>query len=387
MPRDLLLAKPKSWDTFEDIACDLFTEFYKGHNFQRYGRQGQGQNGVDIVGVVQDEVVGIQCKHSAVDDKLTSKQLDDEIKKADEFSPTLNKLIFATSASRDTTLTTHCLNTSIKRKYNSVDAYSTFSNHIDVPFPTLDFIKGLYSSVSKIFQADNPFINYVFSDKEKKAENLDFYKKDCWEAYKDTPNAIVIIDTNGNNYERYILDIRFVEYVKSEGNIIKEIIFSFDNKTYYAFDNESLLVAEKETGADYSTLTETKNEKNKVGKTPAVWLSNKFISGTNEIVRQSLISDSLTKIEELLITEINDVIINEKLVPVTLKYIDKCTYDVGHEYCLDGWIMKRVEESSGDTIITNDVSKIDYNNKRVPCYICNQQLVPGDTVNIEKPVE
>ena len=116
MPRDLLLAKPKSWDTFEDIACDLFTEFYKGHNFQRYGRQGQGQNGVDIVGVVQDEVVGIQCKHSAVDDKLTSKQLDDEIKKADEFSPTLNKLIFATSASRDTILTTHCLNTSIKRK-------------------------------------------------------------------------------------------------------------------------------------------------------------------------------------------------------------------------------------------------------------------------------
>ena len=278
-------------------------------------------------------------------------------------------------------------NTTIKNRYNSVDAYSTFTNHLNVPFPTLDFVKGLYSSVSKIFCADNPFINYVFSDKEKKADNLDFYKNECWEAYKDTPNAIVIIDTNNGVYERYILDIRFVKYVKSKENIIKEIIFSFDDKKYYAFDEDSLFVGETESKGDYESIKEVSNIPNTLEKTPAVWLSDKFIKGTNEIVRQSLISDSLSKIEELLITEVNDSIINEKLVPVTLKYIDKCTYDVGHEYCLDGWIMKRVEEANGDEIIINDVSKLDSNGKRVPCHICNRQLVPGDNISVEKPVD
>lgn len=116
MPRDLLLAKPKSWDTFEDIVCDLFIELNRAHNFQRYGRQGLSQDGVDIVGVVKDEVIGIQCKHFIGDGSLTTTQIDDEITKAEKFLPELNKLIFATSSPRATNLVSHCLEVSQRRK-------------------------------------------------------------------------------------------------------------------------------------------------------------------------------------------------------------------------------------------------------------------------------
>lgn len=103
-----LFPKPRDWETFEDIVCDVFSRTYQSDNFQRYARRGQHQHGVDVVGRTQTGLLGIQCKHRTTGG-ISSKQVDNEIARAEGFSPALSKLIVATSAATDGKLQSHVL--------------------------------------------------------------------------------------------------------------------------------------------------------------------------------------------------------------------------------------------------------------------------------------
>lgn len=95
----LEIAKPKNWKDFERISARLCEKIYKTTNIHRYGRQGQQQNGVDIMIESEGGIVGIQCKHV---EKLTSSEIDDEIEKAEKFIPALKSFKFYTTLKRDT---------------------------------------------------------------------------------------------------------------------------------------------------------------------------------------------------------------------------------------------------------------------------------------------
>ncbi|GAB4574711.1 MAG: hypothetical protein Kow0077_22650 [Anaerolineae bacterium] len=103
-----LFPKPRDWETFEDIVCDVFSRTYQSDNFQRYARRGQRQHGVDVVGRTQTGLLGIQCKHRTTGG-ISSKEVEDEIARAEGFSPPLSKLIVATSAATDGELQSHVL--------------------------------------------------------------------------------------------------------------------------------------------------------------------------------------------------------------------------------------------------------------------------------------
>jgi hypothetical protein len=106
MASQFIFPKPKNWDTFEDIVCDVFTRKLNNRNFQRYGKSGQKQFGVDIVGVVDGLVVGIQCKHYP-NGKITKTDIDTELSKAESFHPQLDQFYFVTSADRDVDVTSY----------------------------------------------------------------------------------------------------------------------------------------------------------------------------------------------------------------------------------------------------------------------------------------
>lgn len=95
----LEIAKPKNWQDFERISARLCEKIYKTTNIHRYGRQGQQQNGVDIMIESERGIVGIQCKHV---EKLTSSEIDGEIEKAEKFIPALKSFKFYTTIKRDT---------------------------------------------------------------------------------------------------------------------------------------------------------------------------------------------------------------------------------------------------------------------------------------------
>ena len=99
-----LLPKPRDWNTFEDIVCDIMRAEYKQNNFQRYGRHGQKQHGVDIAGLTSSaDLIGAQCKHHS-DGTSSVADLKKEIAEANNFTPALNKYIFYISQNTDPTL-------------------------------------------------------------------------------------------------------------------------------------------------------------------------------------------------------------------------------------------------------------------------------------------
>lgn len=118
MGTHFIFPKPKDWDTFEDIVCDVFARKYNNFNFQRYGRSGQSQSGVDIAGFTQVGMLGIQCKHHP-DKNIPNSEIDDEITKAEEFEPTLDEFVIVTSADRDVTAHKHVLKISQQRQEES----------------------------------------------------------------------------------------------------------------------------------------------------------------------------------------------------------------------------------------------------------------------------
>lgn len=93
---------PKSWDEFEDITLDAAKLRWGSDEFFRYGRSGQAQQGVDVWGHDEEELVGIQCKNTV--SGLTLDIVNTEIQNAEAFDPKLDRLYIATTAARDATL-------------------------------------------------------------------------------------------------------------------------------------------------------------------------------------------------------------------------------------------------------------------------------------------
>ncbi len=149
MAPEFIFPKPRNWETFEDIVCDIFSRKFGNINFQRYGRSGQRQDGVDIVGPTKDGLLGIQCKHHLGGD-IDINEIDDEITKAEKFSPCLGAFYFATSASRDTKVQSHVLERNELRKREGKflvsiffweDIYNWLNEHPDLMYKhfTKDF--------------------------------------------------------------------------------------------------------------------------------------------------------------------------------------------------------------------------------------------------------
>lgn len=94
------LPTPKSWDEFEDICLSAIKIKFDNVNFNRYGRSGQKQNGVDIVGIDSfGRLIGVQCKNTL--NSLTEKLIVKEISEAESFTPSLSVLYIATSRPPD----------------------------------------------------------------------------------------------------------------------------------------------------------------------------------------------------------------------------------------------------------------------------------------------
>jgi len=99
------IPKPKDEQTFERASEVLWRCVLNDPNAKLYGRRGQKQNGVDIVGKRDgdpDKIVGIQCKQKG-DGKTLSEQDDvrSDVEKAKNFEPALSELIFVTTAPDD----------------------------------------------------------------------------------------------------------------------------------------------------------------------------------------------------------------------------------------------------------------------------------------------
>lgn len=106
------IPKPSDEQAFERCCEVLWRCVLGDDSAHRYGRRGQRQDGVDIVGCRNgdpDRIVGIQCKLKGEGRRLEEREIREEAEKALRFKPCLSEYIIVTTAPDDATFHTLAL--------------------------------------------------------------------------------------------------------------------------------------------------------------------------------------------------------------------------------------------------------------------------------------
>lgn len=101
------IPKPTDEQAFERCNVILWRCVLKDPTAQAYGRRGQRQHGVDILGCRDgrpEKPVGIQCKLKGEGKLLSEKEVRDEVEKAMGFNPPLSEYVIVTTAPNDSSL-------------------------------------------------------------------------------------------------------------------------------------------------------------------------------------------------------------------------------------------------------------------------------------------
>jgi len=96
--------KPTSWNEFEDIVTDIIALQYPSMSINRYGRQGQTQNGIDILLSNPNINIGVQCKN------INSLSLNDIDKIINDIKLNTDIIIIFVSTDRDLNIINHVVN-------------------------------------------------------------------------------------------------------------------------------------------------------------------------------------------------------------------------------------------------------------------------------------
>lgn len=100
------IPKPKDWQAFQRNCVFLYRAELNDPHAVEYGRQGQTQRGIDIIGKRNgnpDRYVGIQCRH--VVEPLKQTKIMADCRAALDVNANLREIIFATTAPNDTAAT------------------------------------------------------------------------------------------------------------------------------------------------------------------------------------------------------------------------------------------------------------------------------------------
>lgn len=123
MPTPPLMRLPKSEspEEFESLCKDVLIKTYKNEiRFERYGRKGQGQNGIDIYGEISSEYIVAQCKNylGIKAAKTLTKKIDKDLNMSKKlpFYNKIKKFIIMTSMDIDTDIQNY-----IESKKHEVD--------------------------------------------------------------------------------------------------------------------------------------------------------------------------------------------------------------------------------------------------------------------------
>lgn len=98
---------PKNHADFESKSVILFRILLEDPSVKKLGRSGQKQFGIDLIGYRKQDLkrpVGIQCKKKKPTEKLTAKEVRDEVKKALKYDPPIFEYIIVTTADDDRAL-------------------------------------------------------------------------------------------------------------------------------------------------------------------------------------------------------------------------------------------------------------------------------------------
>lgn len=209
---------PQNWKDFEKFLKGVVDVIWKQEGWQNYGRPGQDQAGIDLYGYDEKKrFTAIQCKKKNLTNSkgklltaslLTKKMIESEIISAEKVSdPKIERLIFATTSSRDTKVQDDIRAINHERKKDDKflievwfweDFQVLIENHIELMYwyysELLDSIHKYDKDIHIFTMLRQAFTRPAFSREIRREESgVDFIQ-----AIKNTMEAI----TTGKLYNR-----------------------------------------------------------------------------------------------------------------------------------------------------------------------------------------
>lgn len=110
------IPQPQNWQDFETLCKKLWSAEWEIF-LKKNGRNGQGQDGVDIYGAPEGKggFFGIQCKLKGAKEVIDEEEINEEVSKAENFEPKLKHFLIAASSCKDVKIEKFVRNLSISR--------------------------------------------------------------------------------------------------------------------------------------------------------------------------------------------------------------------------------------------------------------------------------
>jgi hypothetical protein len=237
---------PQNWQDFEKFLKGVVDVIWKQEGWQNYGRPGQDQTGIDLYGYdEQRRFTAIQCKKKNLTNAkgkllttslLTEKLITADISSAEKVSqPQIERLIFATTSSRDTNVQDIVRAINEERRKNKIffievwfweDFQVLIENHIELMYwyysELLDSVHKYDKNIHILTMLRQAFTRPAFSREIRREES----GGDFIQAIKNTMEAI----TTGKLYNRRgDLIATSYDYKKITNPIWRDAIFKIYN--------------------------------------------------------------------------------------------------------------------------------------------------------------
>ena len=274
------------------------------------------------------------------------------------------------------------------QSYLTKDKFDRFCQLLRLPVVSLEITKDIYQEYSRIFEGQNPFFNYEFSNPDfatdfktylnKGLKDREFFKTIGFEQLKYSINSVLVVDMpsdgNGEPYY-YFVDVCNIIDVKSDNNgTIHHIIFSIDKETVAVYDSESYRVYKVE-GSDIIGEPIVDNAHG-LGYCPATYFWDQNLKGSNTIEKKSPITDVLGRLDKYLVEDtFKEYADLYGTFPIITTYEELCTF----KDCDNGFVSEEY------TYLQDGIEQL--GTKRTKCPACSEseEIGPGTIFEIPAP--
>ena len=268
------------------------------------------------------------------------------------------------------------------------DKYNRFCQLLRLPVVSLEITQDIYQEYFRIFEGQNPFFSYEFSNPDNsdafksylknELKDFHFFKTIGFEQLKYSINSILVVDMpsdgEGNPYY-YFIDVSKVIDVKSDKNgTIHHLIFEVDDKTIAVYDSESYRIYKVDgTKIIGEPIVENLHG---LGYCPASYFWNKNLKGSNTVEKKSPITDVLGRLDKYLIEDtFKEYADLYGTFPIITTYEELCNF----EGCDNGFV------SEDFTYIENGTEVVKTRKTKCPACGESEEIGPGTIFEIPAP--
>lgn len=272
--------------------------------------------------------------------------------------------------------------------YLTRDKFNRFCQLLRLPVVSLEITKDIYQEYQRVFDGQNPFFNYEFSNPDnatdfqsylnKELKDREFFKTIGFDQLRYSINSILVVDMPMDGIGKpyyYFIDVSNVIDVKSDKNgAIKYVVFQVNKNTVAVYDSTSYRVYNVD-GNKIIGEPIVDNPHN-LGYCPASYFWNQNLKGSNTVEKKSPITEVLGRLDKYLVEDtFKEYADLYGTFPIITTFEELCNF----EGCDNGFI------STDYTIYENGQEQIKTKQTKCPACSDREEIGPGTIFEIPAP--